>query len=190
MFLTRWACAALLGCGMLATAGCTDGYGYSGVSVGYGNGGYYGDPYYADGGWGGGFAPSYYGWYGDYYYPGTGGFVYDRYRRPVRWNADQQRYWQGRRGAWGNRQVRSNWQDFRRDVRRERQDYREDVRSGREAYRAGTIDRGQFRDMRRDARREYRQDVRRDYRDLRRDNRAQGYRPPRPDRAFRPRRDR
>ena len=71
----------------LGTAACTDGYGYSGVSVGIG-------PGYYDG-----YAPgyaSYYGWYGDYYYPGSGVYVYDRYRRPFRWNSNQQRFWQGR----------------------------------------------------------------------------------------------
>ncbi len=179
MFLKRWAMLGLGGL-VLATTACTDGYGYSGVNVGYGTAGYYGDPYYGGGGVGYAGIPSYYGWYGDYYYPGTGVIVYDRYRRPHRWNGDQQRYWLGRRGGWGNREVRANWQDFGRDVRRER----------REAYRSGAITRDQFRDGRRDAAREYRRDVRQDYRDLRRQNRAEGYRTPRPDRAFRPRRDR
>lgn len=189
MFLKRWAMLGLGGL-VLATTACTDGYGYSGVNVGYGTAGYYGDPYYGGGGVGYAGVPSYYGWYGDYYYPGTGVVVYDRYRRPHRWNGDQQRYWQGRRGGWGNREVRANWQDFGRDVRRERRDYRGDVRAQREAYRSGAITRDQFRDGRRDAAREYRRDVRQDYRDLRRQNRAEGYRTPRPDRAFRPRRDR
>lgn len=52
----------------LGLAACTDGYGYSGVSLGYGSAGYYDDPYYA-GGYGG---SSYYGWNNGYYYPGTG----------------------------------------------------------------------------------------------------------------------
>jgi hypothetical protein len=101
----------------LAVAGCTDGYGYSGVSLGYG-GGYYDDPYY-DGGYGGygyggyGYAPSYFGWYGDYYYPGSGAYVYDRYRRPYRWNDSQRRYWQGRRGNY--RGSGGNWGGFDRD---------------------------------------------------------------------------
>lgn len=30
-----------------ASSACTDGYGYSGVGLGYGSG-YYGDPYYGD----------------------------------------------------------------------------------------------------------------------------------------------
>ena len=47
-----------------------------------------------------------------------------------------------------------------------------------------------FRDQRREARREYRRDVRQDFRDLRRQNRAEGVRTPRPNRAFQPRRQR
>ena len=164
----------------LGTTACTNGYGYNGVSVGYNSGYYdngYGDPGYA----------SYYGWYGDYYYPGTGYYVYDRYQRPYRWNDGQRRYWETRRGAFGNRAVRDNWNDFRRDVRDERRDYRGDLRGNREAYRAGTINRDQFRQGRRDARQEYRGDVRQDYRTLRRENRAEGVRTPRPNRALDPR---
>lgn len=189
MFLKRLTLTGLIGGLALGTAACTDGYGYSGVGVGYGAG-YYDDPYYAGGGWGGGYAPAYFGWYNEFYYPGTGVYVYDRYRRAYPWNVDQRRYWEGRRAGWGNRDVRDNWRDFGRDVRRERRDYRGDVREARRDYRNGTIDREQFRDRRQDARREYRGDVRQDYRDLRRENRAEGYRTPRPDRAFRPRRNR
>ncbi len=79
-------------------SGCaTDGYGggYGGVSVGYGGGyGYYDggwDPYY-----GGYSADPYWGWYGDYYYPGTGYYVFDRQNRRHRWNDGQRNYWQGR----------------------------------------------------------------------------------------------
>lgn len=195
MFLKRLILSGLLGGLALGTAACTDGYGYSGLGVGYGAA-YGGDPYYdgyggwGGGGWGGAGLASYYGWQGDYYYPGTGVYVYDRYRRPHRWNGAQQRYWQGRRSGWGDRDVRANWQDFGRDVRRERRDYRGDVRDARRDLRAGTINREQFRDQRRDARREYRRDVRQDYRELRRENRAEGYRTPRPNRAFQPRRPR
>ena len=193
MKFKRVGLVALLGSLGIGLGACTDGYGYSGVNVGVGSGfyndgyygggaGYYGDPYYA-GGFGGAYAPSYYGWYNNYYYPGTGAFVYDRYRRPYRWNDSQRRYWEGRRG---NAQVRQNWGDFRRDVRGERRDYRGDIRDNRQAYRNGQITREQFRQGRRDARREYRGDVRQDYRDLRRQNRAEGVRTPRPQGAFRP----
>jgi hypothetical protein len=181
MFAGRLLLAGLFGGLSLATAACTDGYGYSGLGIGAGSG-YYGDPYYASG-----YGNGYYGWYGDYYYPGTGGYVYDRQRRAYPWNDGQRRYWEQRRYGVGNRDVRANWRDFGRDVRRERRDYRGDVRADRQAYRNGQITRDQFRQQRREAGREYRQDVRRDYRDLRRVNRAEGYRTPRPNGAFRPR---
>jgi hypothetical protein len=79
----------------------TDGYGYGGGGFAYEAG--WGDPYW--------------GWYGDYYYPGTGIYVYDSGRHRHRWNDAQRRYWGGRRGGWrGPRNTvgRSNWHDFRR----------------------------------------------------------------------------
>lgn len=100
-----------------ASSACTDGYGYSGVGLGYGSG-YYADPYYSDPYYGG--APygvglgSTFGWYGDFYYPGTGVYVYDRYRRPRRWNNAQRRYWQGRPG-WNRSGGRPDWGGFNRD---------------------------------------------------------------------------
>jgi len=125
MVITRMKLAALGLIAAVGLGGCTDGYGYSGVNVGY-NGGYgdYGDGYYGDdyygAGYGGGYYPagltsSYFGWYGDYYYPGTGYYVYGRDRRPYRWSDEQRRYWEGRRGPnrnWGNGQGRPNWQGF------------------------------------------------------------------------------
>ena len=62
----------------------------------------------------------YWGWNSDYYYPGTGYYVYDSYRRPHRWTLSQQRYWTGRQTPWRShdrRAVRNNWRDFRRDRR-------------------------------------------------------------------------
>ena len=182
----RWThivAAGLLGGLALMTSACSTGYGYSGVGLGVGSGGYYDDPYSGYGYGGYGYAPSYYGWNDAFYYPGTGVYVYDRYRRPYRWNDNQQRYWQQRRGGYAGRDVRDNWRDFRRDVGRARRDYRGDLRANRDAYRSGTITRDQFRQGRRDARQEYRGDVRRDYRELRRENRAEGYRTPRLDRG-------
>src|SRR6185436_6630068 len=86
------------------------GYGYGGLSVGYGG---YCDPYYYDcysgyGGYGGYYDP-WYGWYGDYYYPGIGIYVFDRWGRRHRWNDDPRRYWEGRRGRWQGR----DWNDRR-----------------------------------------------------------------------------
>ena len=102
-------------------------YGYgSGVSVGYGNGGYY-DPYYSGygsrygyGGYGSpygygyGYAP-YYGWNNGYYYPGTGYYVYDHNRRPRIWTEAERRYWEDRAsrpGSTTTRKLLDNWAGF------------------------------------------------------------------------------
>lgn len=82
----------------LGTAACADTYGYDRVGYRYG--------------YDVGLSP-YWGWYGDYYYPGTGYFVYDRYRRPFRWDDRQQRYWLARRQAYrGRGGFRDNWYGF------------------------------------------------------------------------------
>lgn len=126
----------------LALGACStyDGYGYSGVSVGYGSYGGYASPYY--------------GWYDGFYYPGTGYYVYDRYGSRHRWGDRHRRYWESRRG---DRRVRDNWSDYRREARRER---RQDNREWR-------------RDRRQDNR-EARRDRRRDNREARRDRRNSG----------------
>jgi len=99
--------ALLVGLG-LSVAGCADGYGYGGVDAGYGAG--YGSGYgYAGGPYGPGYAPGYYGWYDNFYYPGTGAYVFDRDRRAYRWNGRQQRYWQDRRRAWYGQGRRQGW---------------------------------------------------------------------------------
>lgn len=93
------AAAALGGAATLASCTTDRGYGYTGVSVGYNAS--WGDPYW--------------GWYGDYYYPGVGIYVYDTNRRRHRWNDVQRGYWETRRGSWrGDRRWRSNWREFRR----------------------------------------------------------------------------
>ena len=79
----------LAGAGLSACTHDDYGYGYGGVSVGYGSAGYY-DPY--DDYHGYYSANPYWGWYGDYYYPGSGLYIYDRYRRPHRWNDNHRRY--------------------------------------------------------------------------------------------------
>ena len=93
-------------------------YGYgSGVSVGIGNGYGYNDPYYGSrygsrygSGYGYGYSP--YGWYDGYYYPGSGYYVYDRYRNPYYWSDGHRRYWTVRRK---DPSVREVWTDFVRD---------------------------------------------------------------------------
>ena len=126
MSVSRLRLAALAAVGGLGLSGCAygmygDDYGYgygyprSGVSVsigsgyGYGSpyGGYYGSYGYPYGGYGsygygyGGYDP--FGWYGNYYYPGTGIYVYDRNRTRYRWTDQQRRYWQERRDRWRSR---------------------------------------------------------------------------------------
>jgi len=116
----------------LSLSGCATNGLYSGVSVGYGSGygpyGNYGSRY----GYGYGYnrwndpwydpfyRTSYYGWYGNYYYPGSGFYVYDRYRRPVIWSDSQRRYWTDRRQRYVTTvrerpAVTQNWSGFTRD---------------------------------------------------------------------------
>ena len=107
---------SLLAAGALALSGCA--YGDLGYGVGYG-GGYgaydYGYGYGAYGGYGaypayyGGFGAPYFGWYDDFYYPGTGVFVYDSYRRPHRWSSSQRAYWSSRQGTGSHS---ANWSGF------------------------------------------------------------------------------
>lgn len=105
------------------------GYG-SGVSVSYGNRGYY-DPYYggysrygyspygyAGYGYGSpfgyGYSP-YYGWHDGFYYPGTGYYVYDRHRRPRQLTDAERRFWAERASQPGTtltRRLVENWSGF------------------------------------------------------------------------------
>jgi hypothetical protein len=108
------------------------GYGsYGGYGSGYGNyGGYgynsgyggYGNPYgYGAGyGYGSGFGygSPYFGWYDGFYYPGTGYYVYDTYRRPRAWSDAQRRYWMDRHKRASSQGIKpvtsSNWGGFER----------------------------------------------------------------------------
>lgn len=127
--------AAALAAAAIGLSGCAYNGLYSGVSVGYGNAGYYGPysgygfgyPGYGYSRLGYGYSP-YWGWYDNFYYPGTGFYVYDIYRRPYRWSDAQRRYWTIRReralSTSTTQQpvtIRDNWGDFDRStVRRER----------------------------------------------------------------------
>jgi hypothetical protein len=113
---------SILAAGTLALGGCAYGdYGYGAGYGGYGGyGSYYGDygygtPYSGYGYGYGGYDP--FGWYGDYYYPGVGIYVFDRNRHRHVWNGDQQRYWSGRRTQWqshtGRTSTNQNWSGFR-----------------------------------------------------------------------------
>jgi hypothetical protein len=111
----------------LALGGCA--YGDVGLGLGYGGGygdyGYgYGSSYYGGGYYGA--YPGYYngygypfGWYDDYYYPGTGIYVYDSYRRPRVWNDRQRSYWSSRQRVATRSGIRTttakpNWDGFSR----------------------------------------------------------------------------
>ena len=139
-----------LAAGALALGGCAYGDMGMGVGLGYGGGygnyGYspYGGSYYGAGygyspynyGYGGyGYGSPYYGWYDDYYYPGTGYYVYDSYRRPYAMSTTQRAYWSQRSPALTQSttttrtSVKPNWSTF--DKRTERQQKREERQSTR-----------------------------------------------------------
>lgn len=109
MTLKRIGIAGLLVAAGIGLSACaSDGY-YGGM---YGGGGYYSDAYYSQ---------PYYGWYDDYYYPGTGYYVYDSNRRPHRWDSRQRAYWQ-HRGQNYHGDRHDNWDrwDHRSDHRGDR----------------------------------------------------------------------
>lgn len=103
------------------------------------------DPYYS--GYGSAtFAYSYFGWYQDYYYPGIGVHVFDRYGNRHRWSDRHRRYWEGRGHRYRDR--RENWDGFTRgddglyrdQRRRDDRDWREgrgDDRRGDRDWRDG-----------------------------------------------------
>lgn len=125
--------AAIVVAAGIGLGGCVAPLGYgSGVSVGYGNQGYY-DPYYDSYGYGGygygyggyGYSPygyrsaygysPYWGWNDGYYYPGTGYHVYDRYRRPRVMTDAERQYWTERASSTDRSRtgkLLDNWADF------------------------------------------------------------------------------
>jgi hypothetical protein len=176
MFVSRvrTAAAALIAAFALSACAYDDGYGYGGLSVGYGSPGYY------NAGYGyGGYGSPYWGWHDNFYYPGTGYYVYDRWGGRQRWNDRHRNYWEGRRRYWrGDR--RDRWdgfdrrvdrREYRRERRADRRDFRNDRRELRRDFRRGEIDRRAFRQERRENRREYRSERRENRRDFRRDRR-------------------
>ena len=129
------------------------GYGYGGgptISIGYGN--YYGSrysPYYG----GYGYGSPYYGWYDNYYYPGSGYYVYDSYRRPHVMTTTQRQYWSSRSPSLRTNttatttRVQPNWSGFdrRTTTYTARQTAREDRQTAREQRRADRQERQQRR---------------------------------------------
>ena len=100
MYASRIRAAGLAIAASLGLSACMSPYGYSSVGVGVDSGGYYGD--YGYGGYGypyGGYGYGYpsYGWYDDFYYPGSGYYVYSRDGHRHRWSDAQRRYWESRR---------------------------------------------------------------------------------------------
>jgi hypothetical protein len=108
---------ALIGGAVLVIGGCT--------TSGYGHRGYGGVSY--------GYTSPYYGWYDNYYYPGTGYYVYERSGKRHRWSDRQRRHWQSRHG---DRNRHDNWSGYH--GRHDRSDHRwsGNRRSGR-----GSVDR-------------------------------------------------
>lgn len=124
----KLAAAGLLGTGLLLGGCAYDQSVYGGASVGYGAPDYYGSGY------------GYGGWYDDYYYPGSGFYVFNRAGVRYRWNDRQRAYWEshrGDRGGWHggprrangdydgrrwNRDGRPDGQTVDRDDRRDRGD--------------------------------------------------------------------
>jgi hypothetical protein len=111
------AAASALALGGCAYGGLDVGLGYGGGYGDYGYGGYgYGSPYYGYGyGPYGGYGayPGYYGgfgWYDDYYYPGTGTYVYDSYRKPHAWSSRQRTYWMSHQSSGTTKSA--NWTGF------------------------------------------------------------------------------
>ena len=99
------------------------------------------DPYYS--GYGSAnFAYSYFGWYQDYYYPGIGVHVFDRYGNRHRWSDRHRRYWEGRGHRHHDR--RENWDGFSRGndglYRDQRRRGDHDWREGRREDRRGDSD--------------------------------------------------
>lgn len=152
--LGLFAVTAALG---LSACSTYDGYGYGGSSyaLGVGYGSY----------------PSY-GWYDDYYYPGSGYYVFDRQGRRHSWNDNQRRYWMDRaRTPQDRREVRQNYREFRADRQGDRTRFQAERQANREALRSGQVTREQFRNERQSDRRAFRQERQDDRRSLQRENR-------------------
>lgn len=157
---------SLLAAGALSLGGCA--YGDLGLGMGYGSpyydygynygpyGGYgaypgyyggfgFGTPYYG----GYGYGSPYFGWYDSYYYPGTGYYVYDTYRRPHLMTTTQRQYWTRRSPALrtttvSTTRIQPNWSGFnrrtstvadRQAARQERQAAREQRQQDRQLRR-------------------------------------------------------
>lgn len=151
--------AATLGLGACSTY---DSRGYSGVSVGVN----YGSPYYGSRYDRGG----YYGWYDDFYYPGTGYYIYDRRGTRHRWSDRYRDYWMARRIR--GRTYRDNWSGYQvpRHYRDQRPAYRDRDWSRRDDDRRWRDRRDQRQERRGDRRQNTKKEVLERFRDRQRAN--------------------
>ncbi len=102
--------------GAVATLGaCADGYYGGGYGGGVAYAGGYSGPLGYGGDYYGGVGYPGYGYYNDYYYPGTGIYVFDRGGRRRSWNDDERNHWQHRGEYRGNHLYQGRQFDARRD---------------------------------------------------------------------------
>lgn len=136
----------LLLAGLVGLGGCTTlgPGGYAGADWG---GSWGGAPYAAAGGFYRGPVYRGAGWFGDWYWPGRGAWVYDRWGQRRGWSPREQAFF---------RERRIDRREYRADRTIDRRGYRAERRADRKALRQGRIDRPAFRADQRQDRREYR----------------------------------
>ena len=113
---------------------------YGGLSVGAGD--YYGGNPYGYDPYGGYYGGHDYGWYDNYYYPGSGGYIYDRAGRRYAMRQQDRAYWLQRREA---RADRRDDRLERREDRAERRQERIERRASRPAADPAVVERRQER---------------------------------------------
>jgi hypothetical protein len=163
MFSRRFRAATLALGATLGLAACST-YGDNGD--GYRSAGYYRGGYaLSDGG-------PFYGWYDNFYYPGSGYYLYDRGGRRHAMNHSQRQHWLNRaRSPEDRQQIRQNYRQFRADRQGDRTQFQAERRANREALQTGQVTRDAFRAQRESNRQEFRQERRGDQRALRQGNR-------------------
>lgn len=151
---------ALLVAGLVGLGGCTTlgpgGYAGADWGPGYYDGYGYGPDFYR----GPVFAGA--GWFGDWYWPGRGGFLYDRRGFRRGWTPREQAFF---------RERRLDRREYRVDRAQDRRAYRIERRQNRQALRQGQISRPAYRAEQRQDRRAYRLERWRDKADYRADRR-------------------
>ena len=90
--------ALLLAAGGLSLSACAGGVAVGAASPAYADGYYAGAPYNDlcwTNGWAGTFNYPYCGWYNGFFYPGSGGYMYDRNRQPHALTPAERNHWAG-----------------------------------------------------------------------------------------------